>query len=185
MIDIKFDESNVKMAASLLKVAPKEVRGAASAAINRTLTRIKSRSSVRVRERYLAKAAGIKSSFSTRKSSSGNLAGTAVSKGAPLELIYFKIAQSRRGPVKAKVLKASQLKPVKGLFFQKFPHGYEGPMMRTSKKRFPLKTPFGPSIPVMIGNEQVVERIGKDAEEFYNRRFTHEVEHRMARLLGG
>nr|DAI47325.1 MAG TPA: minor tail protein Z [Caudoviricetes sp.] len=185
MIDIKFDESNVKMAAALLRVAPKEVRGAASAAINRTLTRIKSRSSVRVRERYLAKAAGIKSSFSTRKASSGNLAGAAVSKGAPMPLASFRMVNARRGPVKAKVLKAGGMKPVKGAFFKSFPKGYEGPMMRTEKSRYPMKTPYGPSVPSMIGNNQVVEQIGEDAENFYNKRFAHEVDHRMAKLLGG
>lgn len=185
MIDIKFDENNMKMAAALLRMAPKEVRGAASAAINRTLTRIKTRSSVKVRERYLAKAQNIKGSFTTRKASSGALTGSAISRGAPLPLASFRVVPSRRGPVKAKVLKASRLKPVKGIFFGKFPKGYNGPMMRTGRTRFPLKTPYGPSVPGMIGNDQVVEGIGEDAQEFYNKRFAHEVEHRMAKLLGG
>lgn len=185
MIDISFEEANMQRAIGACLIMPKEVKKASASAINRTLTHVRKRASVHVRERYLAKAAAVKKSFTIKKANSGHLAGVAISKGASLPLTAFKITKPKRGPMRVKVLRSGSPKPVQGLFSRRFPKGYEGPMMRTSLKRYPLKTPFGPAIPVMIENDQVVGKIEQDADKFFNARFAHEIDYRLSKWWGG
>lgn len=185
MINISYDEANMQRAIGACLMIPKEAKKASISAINRTLTHVRKSASVHVRERYLAKAAAVKKSFTMKKASSGHLAGVAISKGTALPLTAFKITRPKRGPMRVKVLRSSSPKPVRGLFVGRFPKGYEGPMMRTSPSRYPLKTPFGPSIPIMIGNDQVVEKIEADADKFFNARFAHEVDYRLSKWWGG
>ncbi len=185
MIDISFDEKRVARVQRLAAVMPKETARAAAAAINRTLTHVKKEASVSARKRYLVKAAAVKSSFSTRKATSGKLSGEAETQGQPLSLTAFKVTRPAKGPMKAKVLKASAPKPVQGMFARRFPSGYTGPMLRLGRSRYPLRTPAGPSIPQMVENDNVLPMIAKESEDFLNRRLDHELDHRISKLLGG
>lgn len=177
---ITLDLQGSKEAERLLQLAPKEVYRAGAAAINRTITKAKTKVSVAVRREYIAKAADIKAAIAIKRASSGNLRGEINITGEPLQLTKFKVTQPKRGPMKAKVLKKSSLKPVKGLFV--VPNrGYLA--HRTQKERFPLKSPYGPSIPQMAGRESVSGEITDFAEDFFQTRFQHEIEFRLGGLL--
>lgn len=185
MIDISFDKKRMERAERLGLIMPKETARAAAAAINRTLTHIKKEASVSARKRYLVKAAAIKASFGTKKATSGSLSGETETQGRPLALTAFKVTRPAKGPMKAKVLKASAPKPVPGMFARQFPSGYTGPMVRLGRGRYPLKSPAGPSIPQMVGNENVLPMIAKESEDFLNKRLDHELDYRISKLLGG
>ena len=53
------------------------------------------------------------------------------------------------------------------------------------KKKFAnnkIKELHGPSVPQMVGNEEVIKPILKEAEEVYNARITHELNRVLGRL---
>lgn len=52
---------------------------------------------------------------------------------------------------------------------------------RTSKKRFPIKGLYGPSVPQLFGNPDVVEAMEEAGMDMYEKRLEHELD----RLIGG
>ncbi len=184
MISVSLNEKEIRRATKLLAIAPKELHVSAAVSVNRTLTHVKATMSKTVRQRYLVKAASVKGSIKTIKASGSNPTGKLESTGSPISLTAFRISVRKRGPVKVKILRSGNLKPVKGLFVNRFPRGYTGPMHRRQPARYPLATPAGPSIPQMIGNESVLSVWEKDAEKYFNERFTHEVDYRFSKLFG-
>lgn len=185
MIKVDFDEKGIQAAERLMKLSPVEVSRGTIQAINRTLTRIGVLGAAEVRKRYSVKAGKVKKgAFSYARASSGRLRGKAMAKGSPLPLAAFTITQPKTGPLKAKVLRRNSTKPVRGLFIRSFPGGYRGPMVRRSAKAYPLRAPYGPSFPSMVKNETAVYTIGKEVEQFFQDRFTHEMEFRLGKGLG-
>ncbi len=185
MIEISFDKARMEKAQKMGLIAPKETARAAASAINRTVTKLKTMTSVDVRKTYRAKARDIKKSMKTTRATAGSLTGEMSSTGSPLPLTAFKVTRPARGPMKAAVLKGGAPAPVPGMFARKFPSGYTGPMLRLGSRRYPLKTPAGPSVPQMIGNEKVLPEIADEASAYLNKRMEHELEYRMSKLLGG
>ncbi len=185
MIDISFDEKRVARVQRLAVVMPKETARGMAYAINRTIARIKKEAAKDVRTRYVVKAKAVKGNISSTKATVANLTGMAEAKGNPVPLGAFFTKRYKKGPMKAKVLKASSPKPVPGLFARDFPSGYTGPMLRFTRSSYPLKTPAGPSVPQMMGNAKVIPIIAKDAEEYMNKELDHELDHRISKLLGG
>lgn len=183
MISISFDEKQVERAKKMLALAPKEADRAAAAAINRTLTHVPKEMAKSARERYIVKAASIKRSTKKKRANAGHLAGEILSAGSTMPPTSFKISGGKRGPMRVKVLRQGSPKPVKGLFVNRFPKGYVGPMHRRQPARFPLKTPAGPSVPQMIGEGNVFQEWSEDAIDFLNKRFAHEVDFRFSKLF--
>ncbi len=98
---------------------------------------------------------------------------------------------------KYKVLKHTTLKKSETAFIQKMSNGYIGIFRRiyqnynnkrqnyNVKKKFAnnkIKELHGPSVPQMVGNEEVIKPILKEAEEVYNARITHELNRVLGRL---
>ena len=176
MIEVKFDEHSLKTAEAFFHVAPTAVRQAGAAAINRTLTHLRKASAMKVRERYVAKAGTLKTAMgSPKRATSSNMSGVLDVKGVTLPLTAFNIKTPRSGPRRVQVLKHGGAKPVPGLFGRYFPSGYRGPMMRIGHSAYPLKTPAGPSVPQMVGNEETLRKLTPEAERMLNDRFEHEI----------
>lgn len=179
MIKIDIKEENMKQVEELVKSSPKLVTKCAVSAINRTITTVKTEISKSVRERYTVKAKEVKRAFTVKRASSSLPKAEVIAKGSPLGLPSFSIRRRKRGPVRVQVLRGGKAKPVSGLFFNKFKSGYTGPMHRRQPARYPLASPFGPSVPGMVGNEETLEPAAQRAEEVLNERFLHEIERRF------
>ena len=176
MIEVKFDEHSIKTAQAFFHVAPTAVKQAGAAAINRTLTHLRKASSMKIRERYVAKAGMLKKAMGTpQRATASNMKGVLDVKGGTLPLTAFNMSTPRSGPRRVQVLKRGGAKPVPGLFGRYFPSGYRGPMMRVGRSAYPLKTPAGPSVPQMVGNEETLRSITPEAERMLNDRFEHEI----------
>lgn len=67
MIEISFDKARMEKAQKMALIAPKETARAAASAINRTVTKLKTMTSVDVRKTYRAKARDIKKSMKTTR----------------------------------------------------------------------------------------------------------------------
>lgn len=175
MIEVKFDEHSLKTAEAFFHVAPTAVRQAGAAAINRTLTHLRKVTAMKVRERYVAKAGTLKTAMGTQRATASNMKGVVDVKGGTLPLTAFNIKTPTSGPRRVQVLKKGGKKPVPGLFGRYFPSGYRGPMMRVGHSAYPLKTPAGPSVPQMVGNEETLRKLTPEAEQMLNDRFEHEI----------
>lgn len=193
---IKIEASNVKYAEEILADKPKQIKSAALAAINRTITHVKSKISITVRKQYVVSAKDIKDTIHIERAKSSYLQGTVSSKGRPLLLSAFSVSENqskqhnkplrvrrnqskkRNNPLRVRVRRNGSLKPVHGLFSGTSRRGYRGLMLRTQPASYPLKVPYGPSVPQMLGNPDVVAKIESYAGRYLNDRFLHEVEHR-------
>ncbi len=181
MINIIIDENALKSAAVLFADTPKEVQKAASAAVNRTITRLRKESSVTIRKEYIVKAATIKKAFNLKKANSNRTTGMLMAKGSPLRLSDFKLARPKHSAIKVQVRKDGGLKPIKGLFINL----HKGLLQRTTRTAYPLRVPYGPSVPQMFGNEKTLEALAPLAEKILNERFLHEVQYRYEKIYGG
>lgn len=181
MIRVTLDEKNAILAETLMKSMPSLVQKAAAAAINRTITATRKEISKAARERYIIRAGDVKRALFTQKAKNQSPRGVITAKGTPLSLAKFRLRRRRRGPVRVQVLRGGSARPVKGLFVQRFPSGYEGPMHRRQRARYPLATPFGPSVPAMVGKEETLEQFVPKAEKTLNERFLHEISWRISK----
>lgn len=181
MIRVTLDEKNARLAASLMRTMPSLVQKAAAAAINRTITTTRKEISKAVRERYIIRAGDVKRALSLERAKKQSPRGVITASGAPLSLAKFRLRRRKRGPVRVQVLRGGSARPVKGLFVQRFPSGYEGPMHRRQRARYPLATPFGPSVPAMVGKEETLEQFVPKAEKTLNERFLHEISWRISK----
>lgn len=60
-------------------------------------------------------------------------------------------------------------------------NGHTGVFERTGRKRFPIEEKMGLSAAQMVGNEDIIDGLEKEAQELVNERITHE----MNRILNG
>lgn len=181
MIHVTLDEKNAELAERLVKTMPEIVQKAAVGAINRTVTTTRKEISKAVRERYIIRAADVKRALSLEKARKQSPRRVITASGAPLGLDKFRLRKRKRGPMRVQILRDGKAQPVKGLFTKRFPGGYEGPMHRRQKARYPLATPFGPSVPAMVGKEETLEKFVPKAEKTLNERFLHEISWRISK----
>ena len=180
---ISIEAKNLEYAQQMLGGAPKEIEQAAANAINRTITKIKTQTSKSIRKNYVVKASDVKSTLNIRRASRAKLHGVVASRGRPMLLTAFRVRANKRGPVKVQVRKQSGAKAVPGLFIGISRKGYTGAMQRTQRKaRYPLRIPYGPSVPQMFGSENVIGELTPLAEATLNERFLHEVEYRFSKM---
>lgn len=151
--------------------------GAMSAALNRTVTNISSNIRKEVREKYHIKAGDIKDTIVTKKASKSSLSASVTSKGQVIPLDKFKINPKTVNPKRRKQLKISVkkggAKEVTGAFIADL-HGLKV-FQRSSERRLPIKKLFGPSVPQMIGNDEIVKKIEEEALETFDKRVQHEI----------
>lgn len=175
---ISIDAKNMEYAQQLLGNAPKEINLAAVNAINRTITKIKTQTSKSIRKNYLVSAKNVKGTLNIKRASLSKLCGVLASQGSPLLLTAFRVRNHKRGPVKVQIRKQGGAKSVPGLFLGVSRNGYTGAMQRKKRKaRYPLRIPYGPSVPQMFGAENVIGELTPLAEATLNERFLHEVEY--------
>lgn len=182
---ISIDAKNLEYAQRMLGGAPKQIEQAAANAINRTITKIKTQTSKSIRKNYLVSAKNVKETLNIKRASHSKLRGVLASKGSPLLLTAFRVRTNKRGPVKVQVRKLGGAKAVSGLFLGVSRKGYTGAMQRAQRKaRYPLRIPYGPSVPQMFGSENVIGELTPLAEDTLNKRFLHEVEYRFNKRIG-
>ena len=180
---ISIDAKNMEYAQQLLGKATKEINLAAVNAINRTITKIKTQTSKSIRKNYLVSAKNVKGTLNIKRASRSKLRGVLASQGSPLLLTTFRVRANKRGPVKVQVRKLGGAKAVPGLFLGVSRKGYTGAMQRAQRKaRYPLRIPYGPSVPQMFGSENVIGELTPLAEATLNERFLHEVEYRFSKM---
>lgn len=179
MIDVSLDQKQVARILKALKQSPKEVHRAIAVSENRTITFLNKEIAKDVTRSYVIKSRTVKQSLTSKKANSSNLTASVTSEGRSIYLGRFKTARyNRKRKLWAQVKKGAK-RIIPGLF-RSTPNKL--PMHRIGKGRGDIVKPFGPSIPQMIGNKEVLPEIAHKAEEVLNKRIEHELEWRLQKL---
>ncbi|MCI8993165.1 MAG: hypothetical protein HFG80_10685 [Eubacterium sp.] len=193
--DIQVDEAQLndikKRLGKLEGKAPAVLRNA----INRAAQKAKTETKQEVASRYIILQKDVAETIRVTKASTSKLSAKLTSVGSPRALTKFKVSPKRivtrtkRGKpspavYKAQVMKAGELKPLSGdpkAFFATMKSGHKGIMERVSSRRLPIKELYGPAIPSMVKNEEVLEKIKKEAAETLEKRIEAEVNNILQR----
>lgn len=149
--------------------------------LNRTITNVKKNLTDSVRKNYLVKASDINKTLTIKKASAGNPHAQIKSIGQRILLYKFRVTPKVPKPqnppksYKAKVLKQSSLKSVKGGFVAQMKSGHLGIFKRLGSKKLPVKELVGPSVPQMISNKNVIKKIESEAQKTIKKRLKHEI----------
>ncbi|WP_024346583.1 phage tail protein [Lacrimispora indolis] len=159
-----------------------------SRAINRAISNVKKNMGKETAARYFISSGEVKKTVNVTKASKSSLKAAAISQGGGIALSKFKVnpgtpvryrGKSRSPKVyKAGVLKAGGVKPLDGdpkSFVAIMKSGHNGVFSRTTGKSLPLKQLYGPSVPQMVKNEDIMTTINKDANDTLQKRINAEV----------
>lgn len=181
MIEVKLDGKEANNTLMLLG-SEKRIRSAINRAINRALIRGRTVASKALRENYTIKAADVKGAARLWRPGGEEVTGKLVFSGFPLKLSHFRVKPlgqdttgSNRKPVKVEVLRTG-LKPLKNAFL------FNGTVFqREGAARLPIEVRYGPSIPQMLSNENILGKIQLEMKDTFEKRIDHEAN----RLLNG
>lgn len=158
-------------------------------AVNRASEKARTEAKREVSEKYFISQKNVLKTIRLAKASNATLSAKLTSKGGPIALSKFKISprrhvsRTKKGKAspsvyKASVERAGGLKPLSGnpkAFFAVMGSGHEGMMERVSSRRLPLKQLYGPAVPSMIKNEEVMRNIQKEAADTLEKRIDAEI----------
>lgn len=170
---IEFNVSQIERAERLLGEIPGALPKAQAAAINRSLITARAEIVRSVRKEYVIKAEDVRNTIKVTSASAASPIGRIKSMGGPIPLVKFDA--SKENPVRVRVKKTGGKKPIKHAFLQRMGNGYKGIFIRAGKARYPLKQLYGPSVPQMVGNENVMKSVEEKAIETLDKRISHEI----------
>lgn len=180
MIHIETDNA-LEKASKMLAGIPNGIETALSHSMNRAIQEGRTAAVREATALYTAKARDVRSTFGMRKSSKSNLEAQLLSKGKNLPLLKYAhkprtdTTGARRKLVKVGV-KKNGLKPLGQGFI------WQGRVMqRMGANRLPIEQKFGPAIPSILNNEQIVDKVVDKMSESVEKRLEHETQ----RLLQG
>ncbi len=188
-IDIEVNQAQLKALEQKLGNLKSKAPKVLARAINRAAQKAKTETKREVAAKYFISQGDVLKTVTLTKASPGKLSAELKSKGGPIALSKFKVSPNRgvrrtkRGGYspavyKAGVEKAGGVKPLSGnpkAFIAGFSSGHSGVMERKGSRRLPLKQLYGPAVPSMIKNEEVISTIQDAAAETLEKRIDAEV----------
>lgn len=193
MAEVIVETKELKRVAVELSAFPKVAPKAMSAALNRTIATVKTDMRREAVAAYEVKSADVAKSLSVKKASPSRLTASAISAGRPIALIHFKV-KPRKPPSKrtakqvmVKIKKSEGYTTIgtKPSAFVQDVNGAVNVFKRIGAKRLPIKRLYSLSVPQMISNEEVINRITEKAHETLDKRVTHEINYRLKKIKGG
>ena len=188
-IDIEVNQAQLKALEQKLGNLKSKAPKVLARAINRAAQKAKTETKREVAAKYFISQGDVLKTVTLTKASPGKLSAELKSKGGPIALSKFKVSPNRgvrrtkRGGYspavyKAGVEKAGGVKPLSGnpkAFIAGFSSGHSGVMEGKGSRRLPLKQLYGPAVPSMIKNEEVISTIQDAAAETLEKRIDAEV----------
>jgi len=183
---IEFSDSAVKKAETLLGGIKDALPKVQARVINRSMQTARAEAVRAVRAEYAVSADAVRKTIEIKNASFSNPTGTILSTGSPIDLAKFDVSSTRpnpkaKSPVTVRVKLGGGRKPIKNAFLARLSNGHVGIFIRADKGRFPIKQLYGPSVPQMLGSENVSKRIEEKAMETMENRLEHEID----RILEG
>ena len=196
---IEIDIKELERAKKTLQGIENGIERAATAAINHSLSKAKTKLKRKITETYYIKSSDIEKTLSIKKANFSTLAGTISSRSKRTSLPKMKLKKSGKDLlVGIKKENGVQLLSGKSELFGKpfiarMKNGHIGVFQRKISKRIgagekkseeqenPIQELYTSSIPQMAGEKGVQKYIEEEAEKMVNERFIHEVD----RILRG
>lgn len=162
----------------------KDVKKASYRAINRSLTAGRKAAGEEVARDYNVSGGKVNKTGKITRANSSNISGRVHWKGPAIELKTWGTnpgtRKKRKNPkVWGKVSK-SRMTMYQGAFLGRV-NGKTGVYTRTTKKRYPIKRVYGPSLPQLVGAEMVRKRFVDRSNEMLKRRLEHEFNYILSR----
>lgn len=153
-------------------------------AINDAAAKARTEMDRKIREEYTVKKKLILPSLKIDKANSQKLKATVHSEGSAIQLSEFKTnptkpSPKRKKPISVSVKKSGGKKSLSGnpKAFIATIKGDKIVAERTSTKRGPLKGLFGPAVPSMIKNEDVIVDVKNETEKRLAERLDHYIQY--------
>jgi len=159
-----------------------------SRAINRAISNVKKNSAKETSSRYYITSGEVKKTLRLVKASKSSLKAAVISSGSGIALSKFKVNTGTpvryrgagRSPkvYRAGVKKSGGVKPLAGdpkAFIAVMKSGHKGVFERTSDASLPIKQLYGPSVPQIMKNQDILDVINKDAAETLQKRLDVEI----------
>jgi hypothetical protein len=158
-----------------------------SRAINRAISNVKKNMGKETSSNYYISSGEVKKTVKVVKASKSSLKAAAISSGSGIALSKFKVnpgtpvryrGKSRSPSVYKAGVKKSGVKALDGnpkAFIAIMKSGHKGVFEREGRESLPLKQLYGPSVPQMVKNDDVMKIINKDANETLQKRINVEI----------
>lgn len=185
MANIIIDTDELEKAMNKFPAFPKQAHGAMNASLNRTISRVVTNITKEVAVDYAVKRGQVKKTIGVKKSNESTLRAeaTVTDKRIKMGSFKFKYEHNRyRSPVSVKIKNSggyvrSTSKPA---LFQARNQIYH----RTpNDPKYKIGWAFTLSIPQMVSNDEVYDRIADDAHKFLLERFEIELKYRILHYL--
>ena len=183
-VRIVINDSEMRAIQRRLGTFADKAPNAISNALNRAVSTMSSNISKEVRKDYHVKATDVKSTLKIFRASKSKLSAEIKSSGEALGLDKFKVSPKTVNPKRKSQLKIAVkndgVKKILGAFVANL-NGTKV-FTRDGKKRLPISRKFGPSVPQMVGNENIVEKINELGNVTYHTRLNHEINRILNRI---
>jgi hypothetical protein len=169
-MNISLNTSDLKRVENLLAKVPNGVNKALARATNEAATRGKTAVSRAVRSSFAVKAKEVASTLTISRASPSRLAAFLNYSGQKFPLSRFQIGGKSKGPVTIRELVGKTTTLASAFNVAQ----YGGNLfVRRTKKRFPLQTLMGLSVPAMVSGQ----RLNKTIEDLVQKVFTERAIH--------
>lgn len=187
MAQIEIDASGLEDVKKAMALFPREARAAMSNTLNRATTKLVTYIHEEVSGEYAVKRAGIKKTLSIKKSTTGTLTAEVDSVDRRLKISAFPFtARGKYRIASVKIKKGGYVESSSNppLFVGKAnkTSGKREVFIRTPHDRHKLSFGFTLSIPQMISNDSVYDKVSEKTEKFIEERFAHEFEQKLIRV---
>ncbi|MCD5324773.1 MULTISPECIES: phage tail protein [Pontibacillus] len=198
-VDIATDRRALRNIERRLGALEKKAPNVLSKSLNRAATNAKKNVSVETRKKYRLSAAKIKETMNVKRANYNSLSASIITRGNLIGLDHFKVSPSEpRHHTPPRSLKAGvekgSLKKIPGAFvanagngnfvFQRQGNAQHKSVRsggRVIQSQLPIRRLFGPSVPQMVGNEETMDVVRRNAQEMYDRTIDHEIERMLRR----
>ena len=186
MITISLRGDDIEKARLALSRLGDLVRPAIARAINRSVQGVSTDGGQMARQAYNVRSGDVKKTFALSRASASDLFGAAVSKGRVLSLRAFSPTPGpgkRRPAVGLSVVvkREGGRSRIAGSFWGRL-GSTQSVLRRKGAARFPVEKLFGPSVPQMLGNKDVLDRMQEKAAERFGTNLDHEINRAFAKL---
>jgi len=183
MITLKeISRLKLKEAGELLISIPTGMQIAASNALNRAAIAGRAAAVKKARESYYISAAEVRSTITITNARKDRLITSIRSKGTRRELINYKTLPNtiktgkKIAVLMVAVKKSTGVKPIPGAFIQKgTSSGQLHVLKRDGSDRYPIHIKYGPSVPEMLGTNNVRAEVEERANTILASRLDHEI----------
>lgn len=182
---IRLTAEQIKEAEAALSHIPGAMPKAMVNALNRAADAARTEAARRVRDSYYIKVGDVRDTIKIERASAESKAPrvTVRSRGTRRPLIHFRVKPDTPRPKNPPVILRAGVKRDGGL--KGLPHvfvargtssGKVHVLKRTTGKRYPLHIKYGPSVPEMIGVENIRKWVEQRATETLGKRLEHEID---------